>query len=107
MIRPPSEANSIILQVTVGCSHNRCSFCGAYKGVSFCRKDDATIDCDLRYAARHFRRSTRIFLADGDVLILPQHRLVSLFERIREQLPWVRRIRLYGNGKSLRAKTLP
>ncbi|MDA8159418.1 MAG: radical SAM protein [Desulfobacteraceae bacterium] len=106
MIRPPSEAESIIMQVTVGCAHNRCTFCGAYQGVRFRLKDEATVDGDLRYAARHFRHLNRIFLADGDVLILDQHRLAPLLVKIRERLPWVRRIRLYGSGRSLRAKTL-
>lgn len=106
VIRPPSEANSIILQVTVGCSHNRCTFCGAYKGERFRYKDPATIDNDLDYAARHLRRHNRLFLADGDVLITPQHRLVPLLEKIRTKLPWVRRISLYGNCKSIGHKTL-
>ncbi len=106
VIRPPSEANSIILQVTVGCSHNRCTFCGAYQGERFRYKDPAIIDADLDYAVNHFRRHNRLFLADGDVLITPQHRLVPLLEKIRAKLPWVRRIRLYGNCKSIGAKTL-
>ena len=104
VIRPPSEANSIILQVTVGCSHNRCTFCGAYKGAPFRYKDPAVIDHDLDYAARHFRQHNRLFLADGDVLIIPQHRLVPLLEKIRAKLPQVRRIRLYGNCKSIGSK---
>lgn len=105
VIRPPSEANSIILQVTVGCSHNRCTFCGAYKGERFHYKDPATINRDLDYAARHFQRHSRLFLADGDVLITPQHRLVPLLEKIRTKLPWIRRISLYGNCKSIGHKS--
>ena len=106
VIRPPSEAGSIILQVTVGCSHNRCTFCGAYKKERFRYKDQAVIDSDLGYAARHFGRHTRLFLADGDVLILPQHRLVPLLLKIRTTLPAVRRIRLYANRKSITSKSL-
>lgn len=106
VIRPPSEANSIILQVTVGCSHNRCTFCGAYKGERFRYKAPATIDNDLDYAARHLQRHSRLFLADGDVLNIPQHRLVPLLEKIRTKLPWIRRISLYGNCKSIAHKTL-
>jgi len=106
VIRPPSEANSIILQVTVGCSHNRCTFCGAYKGDRFRYKDPATVNADLDYAASHFRRHNRLFLADGDVLITPQHRLLPLLEKIRTKLPSVRRISLYGNCKSIGHKTL-
>jgi len=100
IIRPPSEADSIILQVTVGCSHNRCTFCGTYRGELFRLKDEGVIDGDLDFAARYCHRQKRIFLADGDVLSLPQSRLVALFSRIRRHLPWVNRISLYGNAKN-------
>ncbi|MDD5759773.1 MAG: radical SAM protein [Desulfobulbaceae bacterium] len=106
VIRPPSETNSIILQVTVGCSHNRCTFCGAYKEEKFRYKDEAIIDRDLAYAAQHFQRHRRMFLADGDVVSIPQHRLVPLFQKINCKLPWIRRISLYGNSRGLRHKTV-
>jgi len=105
IIRPPSEADSIILQVTVGCSHNKCIFCGAYKGELFRIKDEAIVDQDLSFAARHCRRLNRVFLSDGDVLIIPQARLAGLLERIRNKLPWIRRISLYANAKSIMAKS--
>ncbi len=106
VIRPPSEADSIILQVTVGCSHNRCTFCGAYKKERFRYKEQATVEADLDFAARHFRGRNRLFLADGDVLSIPQYRLLGLFEKIRTKLPWVRRIRLYGNAKGIANKSM-
>lgn len=106
VIRPPSEAGSIILQVTVGCTHNRCTFCGAYKDEPFRYKDPEIIAADLDYAARHYADNSRLFLADGDVLAIPQHRLLPMMTAIREKLPAVRRIRLYGNGKSIRSKSL-
>ena len=106
VIRPPSEADSIILQVTVGCSHNRCTFCGAYKDEPFRIKDAATVEEDLAFAALYCKRQKRVFLADGDVLILPQHRLVALLKKIRHQLPWVNRVSLYGNAKAIRAKSV-
>ena len=105
IIRPPSEADSIILQVTVGCSHNKCTFCGAYKGTLFRIKNSATIDKDLEFAARHCRRQRRVFLADGDVLIIPMEKLCEILARIRDKLPWVNRISLYGSGKSILKKT--
>jgi radical SAM superfamily enzyme YgiQ (UPF0313 family) len=104
VIRPPSEAASIILQVTVGCSHNRCTFCGAYKDVKFRIKDPVQIVSDLKYAAAHFPSSRKLFLADGDVLVLSQNRLLDLLAKIREYLPTVKRVRLYGNAKSILAK---
>jgi radical SAM superfamily enzyme YgiQ (UPF0313 family) len=105
IIRPPSEANSIILQVSVGCSHNKCTFCGAYKGVHFHIKDAATINDDIAFAARYYKNQNRVFLADGDALIIPTARLIKIFSSIREQLPWVNRISLYGNTKSILRKT--
>jgi len=105
IIRPPSEANSVIIQVTVGCSHNKCSFCGTYKGVRFRIKDQAIVDEDIRYAAKHFSFLRRVFLADGDALILPQAKLVRILERIREEMPWIQRVGLYGNTKSIMRKS--
>jgi radical SAM superfamily enzyme YgiQ (UPF0313 family) len=106
VIRPPSEADAIILQVTVGCSYNKCTFCGAYKDTRFRIKAVETIDADLAFAAKYCRRQRRLFLADGDVLILSQRRLVELFGRIRRALPWIRRVSLYGNARAIRSKSV-
>ena len=105
IIRPPSEANSIIFQVTVGCSHNKCTFCGTYKGVRFRIKPVSRVEQDVEFAAQYCRRQRRVFLTDGDVLILPQARLLKLLRTIRERLPWVTRVGVYGNAKSVRTKT--
>jgi radical SAM superfamily enzyme YgiQ (UPF0313 family) len=105
IIRPPSEANSIILQVTVGCSHNKCTFCGTYKGERFRIKEEAVIDADIRYAARNYAFLRRLFLADGDVLIVPQPKLTWMLRRIRDEMPWIQRVGLYGNAKSILRKT--
>ncbi len=105
VIRPPSEADSIILQVTVGCSHNKCTFCGAYKGVRFRIKDDVVVGQDIDFASTYCRRQQRVFLADGDALIIPQKQLVPLLVRIRKKLPWVNRISLYANAKSIMLKS--
>lgn len=105
IIRPPSEADSILLQVTVGCSHNKCTFCGAYKGERFKIKPDAVIMADIAFAARYARRQRRVFLCDGDALIVPQKRLVKILTAIREQLPWVERVGVYANTKGLAMKS--
>ncbi|HER63560.1 MAG TPA: radical SAM protein, partial [Desulfobacteraceae bacterium] len=68
IIRPPSEADSIILQVTVGCSHNACTFCGAYRGKRFRIKEPEIIDEDIAFAARYCLRQKTVFLADGNAL---------------------------------------
>jgi radical SAM superfamily enzyme YgiQ (UPF0313 family) len=105
MIRPPSEANSILLQATVGCSHNKCTFCGAYKGERFKIKSDEIIAADIDFAATHGRRLRRLFLCDGDALIIPQKRLLPILKSIRERLPWVTRVGVYANTKSIRMKS--
>ncbi|MCG6894988.1 MAG: radical SAM protein [Desulfobacteraceae bacterium] len=105
IIRPPSEANSILLQVTVGCSHNKCAFCGTYTGERFRIKPDEVIQQDIDFAATHCRRQRRVFLCDGDALILPQKRLVFILESIADRLPWVTRIGAYANTKSISMKS--
>ncbi len=105
IFRPPSEAYSILLQVTTGCSHNKCTFCRMYKNSRFSIKDQETILADIDYAARHFRHQDRLFLCDGDALILPQERLLAILVAIREKLPWVTRVGTYANTKSIRMKS--
>jgi len=106
IIRPPSEANSILLQATVGCSRNKCTFCGSYRGERFQIKSDEIIFEDIDFATRHCRRQRRLFICDGDALIIPQARLLAILERIETRLPWVTRVGLYANVKSIRMKTL-
>jgi len=104
-IRPPSEAYSILLQVTVGCSHNKCTFCGTYTGKRFRIKEDRIILSDILFASKYMKRQNRVFLMDGDALIIPQQRLMWILDRIREHLPWVRRVGAYANAKSIKMKS--
>ncbi|GAB4341681.1 MAG: radical SAM protein [Desulfobulbaceae bacterium] len=101
IIRPPSEAGSIILQVTVGCSHNACAFCGAYRSKTFRIKERAVIEADIDFAARYCRRQTTLFLADGNALALPPAELTDLLRAVSEKLPWVRRVGLYANARDI------
>ncbi len=105
IIRPPSEANSILLQVTVGCSRNKCTFCGTYMGERFRIKPDSIIMEDIAFAANYCKRQRRVFLCDGDVLIIPQKRLMKILVEIEKQLPWVTRVGTYANAKSLNMKS--
>ena len=105
IIRPPSEANSILLQATVGCSHNKCTFCGTYKGERFRIKPDSVIMADIAFAANYCRRQRRVFICDGDALIIPQERLLNILIEIEKQVPWVTRVGAYANAKSLKMKT--
>ena len=104
-IRPPSEAYSILLQVTLGCSHNKCSFCGTYKDKRFTIKDDKIILSDILFASKYMKRQDKVFLMDGDALIIPQKRLMWIIDRINEHLPRVKRIGAYANAKSIKMKT--
>jgi len=104
-IRPPSEANSILLQVTLGCSHNKCTFCGTYKDKRFAIKNNDIILNDILFASKYMRGQDRAFLMDGDALIIPQQRLMWILDRIREHLPWVKRVGAYANTKGINMKT--
>lgn len=106
IIRPPSEADSIIIQVTVGCSHNKCTFCAAYKDKKFRLRSEDEILKNIAFAAKYCKRQKRVFLADGDALILSQKRLRHVFSLLKMHLPQVRRVGLYGNAKAIRSKTV-
>jgi radical SAM superfamily enzyme YgiQ (UPF0313 family) len=103
--RPPSEARSIILQATVGCSHNRCIFCTSFRDKRFRIKDRATIEADLQKAARLYPGVRRLFVADGDALIMPMSEWRWLLPAIRKYLPWVDRVGVYATGRAIRKKT--
>lgn len=104
-IRPPPEASSILLQVTLGCSHNKCAFCGTFKNKPFRIKDDDIILSDILFASRHMQAQDQVFLMDGDALIVPQKRLIWILQRIQEHLPWVKRVGAYANTKSIGIKS--
>ncbi|WP_028313882.1 radical SAM protein [Desulfatibacillum aliphaticivorans] len=104
-IRPPSEANSILLQATLGCSHSKCTFCGAYKDKRFAIKDRKHLESDLRFARHYCKRQDRVFVMDGDAFIMPMKHWKWLLGEIRDKLPWVRRTTCYANLKSIMLKS--
>ena len=104
IIRPPSEAYSLLLQVTVGCSHNKCTFCPTYKGEKFRIKSFAEIEEDILEAS-DYRSVEKIFLCDGDALIIPQPRLVEIFVSIHKHIRSMKRVGCYANAKSILRKT--
>ena len=104
--RPPSEANSMLLQVTIGCSHNRCTYCDMYRDKSFSAKPWLGIEADLREAARLGPGFDKVFLCDGDALILSTRRLLQILEGVRRHLPWVRRVGTYADTRSVGRKTV-
>ena len=105
IIRPPSEAHSLLLQVTVGCSHNKCTFCPAYKEKKFRIKTDAEIEEDILEAS-HYGRIDKVFLCDGDALIIPQERLEKILLSIRKNIRGLDRIGVYANAKSILRKSV-
>ena len=104
IIRPPSEADSLLLQVTVGCSNNRCTFCPTYKEKKFRIKSDEEILEDIREAGR-YRQVPRVFLCDGDALIIPQPRLIAIMNAIGTNHHGIERIGTYANAKSILKKS--
>ncbi|UCC66341.1 MAG: radical SAM protein [Deltaproteobacteria bacterium] len=102
--RPPSEANSLILQITVGCSHNRCTFCPSYKDKRFRIKTFQEIKEDIDEAAQFGWAIDKVFLADGDALIVPQPRLMEVIDYLKRKLPHLRRVGIYANAKGVLKK---
>ena len=98
VIRPPSEADSFLLQVTLGCSADHCSFCGAYKSKPFCIKDQEEIIADIYDYARHYKETRRVFLMDGDALVLSNSKLLPILEHLKQAFPRLTRISSYANG---------
>lgn len=105
VFRPPSEARSYILQVTVGCAHNRCTFCDMYKDKKFHLRKMEDVFEDLAMARRHYSRVEKIFLADGDALCLAMDKLLAVLSEIRRLFPECRRVGIYGSAKDVRRKT--
>ncbi len=103
--RPPFEAHSLLLQVTVGCSHNRCSFCTMYRDTPFQMETMEQIRQDLEEAAFCRPNTRRVFLENGDAFVLKADRLVQIAELIHEKLPNVETITMYASIKNIRGKT--
>lgn len=107
VFRPPSEAQSLILPVTDGCSWNRCTFCEMYTDPQkrFRARDEAEVLESIRRCGERFGTEVRrVFLADGDALVLPTRRLLAILQAIRAHLPAVRRVSSYCLARNLRKK---
>ena len=104
--RPPSEARSLIVQVTVGCAHNTCTFCTMYKAKQFRVRPQAEILEDLAGAAADYGDLVRkIFLADGDALIVQTDRLLEILDFCRERFPVLERVTAYATAQDILRKT--
>lgn len=107
IIRPPSEADSLLLPVMMGCSRNTCTFCGTYQGIKFRIRPFADVKADIDHIASHYSRSvSRIFLENGDAMVLAQSSLVQILKYLKESFPNLERVGSYGNAPSLLRKSL-
>jgi len=102
--RPPSEADSLILQVTVGCSYNRCTFCSAYQGKSFRVKRFEEVKEDIDEVSSYGAHISRVFLADGDALIIPQKGLVQILQYLKTKVKGLERVGIYANARDILKK---
>lgn len=103
--RPPSEAWSLLVQVTIGCTHNSCTFCSMFKDKQFRVRPVEEVLEDLEDARKRYRRVEKMFLCDGDALCLSNRKLLVILDRIRALFPECRRVNVYGNAIDVRHKT--
>ena len=109
VFRPPSEGRSLILPVTDGCSWNRCTFCEMYTAPQkkFRARAEDEVLASIRHSGQYFGdRVKRVFLADGDALVLPTHRLLRILQAVAEHMPAVERVGSYCLPRNLRRKSV-
>ncbi|MDZ4198315.1 MAG: radical SAM protein [Kiritimatiellia bacterium] len=107
LFRPPAEADSLILQIDSGCPHNRCSFCGMYRGMPYRKRPMDEVRTLIERESQRMPGAQRVFLADGDVMSRPFDELRAILEKLGGALPRLARVNLYANGCSIAAKTEP
>ena len=103
--RPPSEARSLIVQVTYGCSHNTCAFCSMYKEKRFAIRPLEEVLEDFRMARQVYRHVEKVFLADGDALVRKAEELYTILDTVRELFPECRQVTCYASPSSIRIRT--
>jgi radical SAM superfamily enzyme YgiQ (UPF0313 family) len=107
LYRPPSEADSLIFQITIGCSQNDCTFCGMYKNKRFRIRSVNEIVAEIESIPISYRSGIRrVFLADGDALIYPQAGLLKILERLNVTYPNLTRVGAYASPNSLKTKSI-
>jgi radical SAM superfamily enzyme YgiQ (UPF0313 family) len=104
VIRPPSEANSYILQVTYGCSHIGCTFCGTYLDKPFGVREPDQVYEDIAQAQKIIPNTRRVFLADGDALALSSRRLINILDHLKVSFPELERVGIYANAQNILRK---
>ncbi len=104
--RPPSEARSLILQATIGCSHDQCAFCVAYRQKRFRVRHEAELFQEIDWVAGAMPEVRRVFLADGDALVLSTERLLRILEKLYGKLANLERVTVYGSPQNLLHKSV-
>ena len=105
LFRPPSEGNSLIIQVTLGCSWNKCAFCEMYTSKKFTVRNEIDIFEEIEAFAPYAQQIKKVFLADGDPLVLSTPRLLRILEKLRNTFPNLRRISTYASPNNINNKT--
>lgn len=106
IIRPFSEANSYLLQVTLGCSHNKCTFCGTYKDKPYQVRTIDEIMTDINMAKDHYGDLEKAFLCDGDAIVLPPETLLEILNRLYSTFPSLRHVGTYAGPQSTLGKSM-
>jgi radical SAM superfamily enzyme YgiQ (UPF0313 family) len=106
VFRPPSEADSLILQATLGCSWNRCTFCAMYRSKRFRVRSMDDLQREIDETARHFPAPRKVFLADGDAHMAKATFLSELLDRLHAAWPDLRRVSCYASPQSLRVRSV-
>lgn len=104
VFRPPSEANSFLLRVTVGCSHNRCTYCNMYRSVPFQVRPHIEVARQIEQAGPYRESVRRVFLADGNALVLHTERLLPILAELRAAFPRLQRVSCYAGPRDILAK---
>ncbi|ABO51039.1 Radical SAM domain protein [Desulforamulus reducens MI-1] len=99
--RPPSEAKSFILRVTEGCSHNKCTFCSMYRNIRFRVRSLDEVECEIQQMASFYPGLRRVFLADGNALVLNTDKLLAIMKKLHVAFPMLTRITCYGAPKDI------
>ncbi|MEA3444725.1 MAG: radical SAM protein [Bacteroidota bacterium] len=106
LFRPPSEARSLIIQITLACSWNKCAFCEMYTGKKFNARKEEDIFGDIEAFIPYANQIRRVFLADGDPLVLSTGRLLRILTKLKESFPKLNRVSAYASPGNLNRKSL-
>ncbi len=104
--RPPSEARSYILQCTIGCSHNRCTFCAMYQDKKYRVRDLGEVKNDIMLAKEYYRDLDKVFLADGDALAMDTSDLLEILEMLYQSFPSLKHVGIYASPDTILSKDI-